>query len=311
MKKSSINLEKQLSKYEIYGRYGHYLETSGIKLPTEIWFLISIISGFALGAIVGILRLDFGILVGISAIDLMLGIPYFIAKKKVGELENSLPDALRQMATTFKAGGTYEYALKEIVNADYGLLSKQFEIVLRETQSGSTLNDALLHFAERTDSTLVKRTITIMIDAAKTGASLSTVFEEVSEDIRGIHNLVKERAAKTLMQAMFIIAAGALVAPAIFGIVLGIISFLIQISASTGIQSGKVIAGALYAQGVIETMMMVYIVAEALASSAIISTMRDGSFSKTIIYFPAILLVAYTVVNIARYMLVMVTGSVT
>ena len=150
-----------------------------------------------------------------------------------------------------------------------------------------------------------------MIDAAKTGASLTDVFEEVSEDVRSIHTIVRERAAKTLMQSMFIVAAGALVAPAIFGIVLGIISFLIQIAASTGIQTGAVIAEALYAQGVIETMMMVYIVAEALASSAMISAMRDGTFSKTIIYFPAILLVAYTIVNLARYVLILVTGTIT
>ena len=89
-------LGDKLSKYEIYGKYSNYLETAGIKLPTEVWFVVSIIAGVAVGAIIGLLRLDFGILVGISIIDLMLGMPYFIARKRVNELEAFLKN--------FKAG---------------------------------------------------------------------------------------------------------------------------------------------------------------------------------------------------------------
>ncbi|MBR9707452.1 MAG: type II secretion system F family protein [Candidatus Diapherotrites archaeon] len=280
--------------------YNRHLKRAGIKTPAPIWIGMSLGLGVLLGAIISIFAIDFGILTAIVVIDLGLGMPVFIAQKKIGQLEYDFPDALKQMSTTFKAGGTFEYALKELAAADYGELSKELEQVLREVQSGSNMNNALQNFSTRVNSKLVKRTVIIMIDASKSGAGLANVFEEVAEDMRSMNGITRERAAKTMMQALFISSAGGIIAPAIFGIVIGIINFLIAVSVSSGIQTGAVITKAQNTRGLIEVMMSFYIATEALASSAMISSMREGNFNKTVIYFPALLFVAYSVFTGAR-----------
>ena len=291
--------------------YARHLKKAGIVIRPKPWIGMSIGLSFIVFVLVSIVSLEFGLILGILILDLMLGIPYYISLGKIAALEEDLPDALRQMSTTFRAGGTYEYALKEVAIAEYKELSPEMTIVLKEVQGGANLTQALQNFADRTDSRLVKRSIAILIDATKSGAPLADVFNELSEDIQSLHYIAKQRQAKTLMQMLFIGMAGGLVAPLIFGMVTQIIAFLILVGVRTlpPDQAGVELT-ALAASAHLTFLMKFYIFAETLASAAMMSSMRTGKFTNTIIYFPVMLFIAFTAFYIGLFAMQSLLGGV-
>ncbi|PIN85022.1 MAG: hypothetical protein COV47_04440 [Candidatus Diapherotrites archaeon CG11_big_fil_rev_8_21_14_0_20_37_9] len=288
-------------------KYATYLRSAEFKVDALLWIVLSfvmsaltgIIAWFILGYTLNVAEnLQFGALIFIVMVDLLIGYPYLKAQQRIEQIEEALPDALRQMADTLKAGGTYEYALREIAMSEYGPLKKEMNEVLRKLEEGENFENALRTLTENVDSVLVKRTITIIIDSIKAGAGLANVLEKISEDVREQHRIDKERKTRTVMQAIFMFVSGAMVAPMIFGFVSTISNLLI--TASQGIADATVQLEAEEASEIIQLSIQGFILVESLATSVMISLMREGKLTKSIIYFPVLLFMAYLVYIAAK-----------
>jgi len=296
-------------KFELYEKYKEYLKQAGWKIDANIWILVSILVGVVIGLVTAVIIYFTGLPISqlmsfvffLVVADLMLGKPYLQAIKKINLIEEALPDALRQMSDTLKAGGTYEYALREISTAEHGPLTNEMNEVLRKLEEGENLENSLNWFAERVDSRLVKRSIAVITDSIKAGAGLADVLEEISDDIREMHRIDVERKARTIMQVLFIVAAGAIVTPFILGLVSTIVSFLIEAAASGLAIDPLVKAQAITTSGLITTLMQAYLIIEIVAAGIMIALMREGSANKSIIYIPILLLVAYTIYYISLF----------
>ena len=300
-------------------KYQGFLKQAGLKVDARGFIALAV----ALAIVFAVLTFFFHSVAGlfdelkifvavipIVALDLFLGYPYLKAMQRIDAIERALPEALKQMADTLNAGGTYEYALREIANAEYGPLAKEMNNVLRKLEEGENLENSLKSFSENIDSRLVSRSIIVIIDSIKAGAGLADVLEEISDDIREIYRIGQERKAKTTMQVMFMVAAGAIVAPLIFGIVSTIISFLV-VSASQGLDIGlEARAQAAAVKDLIVLLMQAYIAVEIIAVGFMLSLMRDGKMSKSIIYIPILLLLAFVCYFSAKFLSVGLFGGV-
>jgi pilus assembly protein TadC len=283
-------------------KYSDYLYKSGFKIDALLWItfslLISLISALVLFIIIpsqGFIAF----LVFIVIADLTIGYPYFMAMNRISKIEENLPDALRQMADTLKAGGTYEYALREVASSEYGPLKDEMNNVLRKLEEGENFENSLNSLSERVDSRLVKRTVTIIIDSLRAGAGLATILEQIAEDVRSVHQINRERISRTLLQVIFTAFAGSVVAPAIFGFVSTIINLLLSSARLAELDPTKIQSAAV-AGDIIMISITIYIFIEVLASSAMISLMRSGKLTKSIIYFPFLLFTAYVCFILAQ-----------
>ncbi len=225
-------------------------------------------------------------------LDLMIGYPYFLASARVDRIEADLPDVLKQFGDTLKAGGTYEYALREIAESEYGPLKKEINNVVRKLEEGENFETAFSTLSENVNSRLVKRTVTIIVDSIRAGAALADVLEDIAEDVRAMHQIHRERRARTTMQVMFMVVAGGLIAPMIFGFVSTIATTLIRASLGAVTDKSRILS-ATEAISTINLGIQIYLIAEIIASSVMMSLMREGKISKSIIYFPVLLLIAY------------------
>lgn len=286
---------------KIMQRYARYLHTAEFKIDPILWIIfsitISILAGIVTWVVTGrILGLEqnvqFGALLFLVLLDLLIGYPYLKAQQKIDQIEEALPDALRQMADTLRAGGTYEYALREIATSEYGPLRKEMNEVLRKLEEGENFENALKTLSYNIDSRLVQRTVTIIIDSVNAGAGLANVLEQISEDVRAAHRIGKERKARTVMQVIFMFAAGGAVAPMIFGFVSTVSDVLIRAAASVASTEEQTVA--VNALGTINLSIQGYLLVMSIATALMISLMRDGKMGKSIIYFPILLLIAYT-----------------
>jgi pilus assembly protein TadC len=306
-------------------KYEKYLDEINLKVDPLLWmtlsFLIALIVGIltylllqffspvtdpvqvALGTQEPPLTQSMIILVFVMffvAIDLLIGYPWIKGIQRINSIENELPEALKQMADILKAGGTYEYALREISHADFGPLTVELENVLRKLEEGENFEDSLSSLAYNVDSRLVKRSVTIIIDSVKAGAGLADVLEEIAEDIRDTNRIHHERRSQTLMQVLFMVTAGAIVTPFIFGLISTIIGFLISSSANLSGLSDEIRISATSSKQLLLYLLQIYVFVEVTASSVMISLMREGKKNKSIIYLPVLLFIGYTIFFISQ-----------
>jgi pilus assembly protein TadC len=306
-------------------KYERYLDQINLKVDPLLWmflsFLIALIIGIgtflllktlspitdpsqvALGLQEPPLTESLAIMIFVVffvALDLMLGYPYIKGVQRIDAIETELPEALKQMADILKAGGTYEYALREISHADFGPLTIELENVLRKLEEGENFEDSLSSLAYNIDSRLVKRSVTIIIDSVKAGAGLADVLEEIAEDIRDVNRINHERKSQTLMQVLFMVTAGAIVTPFIFGLISTIIGFLITASANLGGLPNEVRIEAVSSRTMLLLLLQLYIFIEVSASSVMISLMREGKKNKSIIYLPILLFIGFVIYFVSQ-----------
>ena len=286
----------------LFEKYLEHLESIKFPIHGMVWVGIALVAlaaifGFsALLFFAGTISIDFfilGIVSGVAVADLMIALPFIRSLSRIDSIEENLPEVLKQMADTLKAGGTYEYTLREVAEAGYGPLKKEIDNVLRKLEEGENFENSLRGLAENVDSRIVKRTITIIIDSVRAGAGLADILEQISEDVKALHRLSRERKARTMMQVIFIAVAGATVAPMILGFVSTIVTFLINTAG--GVATPEQLASAMSALFLINLGIQGYIIIISFFAAVMIALMRVGKLGKTFIYFPILLFIAYSI----------------
>ena len=300
--------EGKKSGFRFFASYKRMLQQARFKVKAEAWMALSITlsaaGGIGVFAAIALLHLPvspiMGLVIFLVLIDAMLGYPYLLAIRRIDEIEATLPDALKQMADTLKAGGTYEFALREIAIAEYGHLSVELESVLRKMEEGENLENSLTAFADNIDSTLIKRSVVIIIDSIKAGAGLADVLDEIADDIRAMHRIAKERVAETTMQVIFIVVAGSMIAPAILGLISTVLDLFTKSAVGLGLTKAE-IAEAVGNGQLLALLLQFYLIVEVIASGAMVALTREGKISKSIIYIPILLLIAFICYYIAAF----------
>ncbi len=278
--------------------YAWWMEFSGMKQKPSIWVSIALVAtilvGFGAWMVSSLFIHEANLLplaFALATFVLMVGLPYMKFQSIIDSIEANFSDALKQMADTLKAGDTYESALREVANSEYGRLSEEMELALRRLEEGENLDTSLKGFAARIDSKIVKRTIAIILDSVRTGASLADILDEIADDVRDYHRLKEHRKANTTMQFIFMVAAGGMIAPAIFGEINAVMKIFSAVSMQAVTEAQRLAANQV--MDFILTLIQLYIIIEVLASGIMMAIIRDGKVNKSIIYIPILLLLAF------------------
>jgi flagellar protein FlaJ len=149
---------------------------------------VSIIAGFFgfLFAYLVYLPIETSVLIGllgfIGGFMYMRQYPRMLWKKRVTEVERALPYALRHMASLLAAGVGIEEAMLSVAKSDYGVLSEEFELILRDMRTGASFEEALEKFEEKMASDNVSRVVKQILRAVKFGGNLSDILYKMAED---------------------------------------------------------------------------------------------------------------------------------
>ncbi len=179
---------------------------------------------------------------------LEMGIPYFIlvlimpagyylpimhasAMKKKRELSvrSDMPFYIDLLALSVEAGLDLFQAIQKIVDKAEGtdsVLADELSIVLKDVQIGSSKEQALKELAERLDMSEMTSFVAVLIDAGKSGAPISKVLQDQSNQMRLERFVRAEKAGAKASQAM-LIPMVLLIVPAVLIMVLSpvILSF--------------------------------------------------------------------------------------
>jgi pilus assembly protein TadC len=273
----------------IYRNYKEIVEFVGIKIPPNILLILmaaAVVVAFLVGAM---FDLTLAILLSVLFFDIGLGLPFYLADRKVDSIESRLPDVLHHIGTTLKTGGTIEVALREVSRINYGPITDGLKTMLREINEGKTFEDAFSDFALISRSTLLKKCAVIIIAARRAGGGLLDTLVAMAEDVRALHRLKRERKTKTFMQFLFIIVAGCFIAPFIFGIVKSVLEILMKVGGTVAIAEASELLKSF------DFLFKSYLIIASALTILCAVQVREGAASKSIVYIPIGVLVTYII----------------
>ena len=278
-----------ISAFLIY----HFSVTFGITWTTillsiaTLWLLVFAVILFALWVIFYI------------AVDLK------IFKRKV-DIEDVLPDYLQLTASNIKAGMTIDRALWYAVRPRFGVLAKEIETVAKETMRGEDLKIALRKFADKYDSVLLKRSISLLIEGIEAGGEIGDLLDKIAVNVQENKIMKKEMSANVTTYIIFITVSTVLAAPILFalsGILIQVVTNLGSSLSDAGFAATTSgIALSFSSSGIsyndFRVFAIVSLIITSFFSAIIISTIKSGNAKFGLRYIPI-----FTAVTVSLFLI--------
>jgi pilus assembly protein TadC len=256
-----------------------------------------------------------GILAGVSlalyvAVLSLIDLRIYNRTKSVEEV---LPDFLQLTATNVRAGMTIDRALWLAIRPRFGILAKEIETVAKEVMSGSELTDSLKRFADKYESTILKRSISLLIEGINAGSEIGELLNRTSQNIQEVRTIQKEMSANVTSYSIFITFAAIVAAPVLMALSKQLIIIVTGVTSHIGPLPSQGVGLALSTVGISAGDFRMFAIIStcitALCSSFIIAIINKGNIKEGINYVPSFLLVAIALYLLAEKILgVLLTG---
>lgn len=169
------------------------LRRADLKLQVAEFLLIAVglsVGGIVLGWLID--RALFGTLMG----ALGAALPFIYLNRRVVKrrrmLENQLADALSLIANSLRSGYSFLQAMDVVAKESPPPISKEFEMVLRETRVNIPIEEALQNLVARVQSEDLDLTVTAMLIQRQVGGNMAEVMDNIAGTIRDRAKLATE-----------------------------------------------------------------------------------------------------------------------
>lgn len=144
----------------------------------------------------------FSPLIAISLIvgSLQFWIDLFRENRRQKEIEEQFLEFVRNLVGTVRSGITIPKSIIHVSKEDYGALSPYVKKLANQISWGVPTVDALLVFAKDTKNKVVKRSISIVIEATRSGGNMVDVLQAVTDSVIELKKIKEERRSATYSQ---------------------------------------------------------------------------------------------------------------
>jgi len=91
-------------------------------------------------------------------------------------VDEHLPDLFRSIVQARETGMSLPQAFEEASKRDYGSLTKELKKMVTQMHWGMLFDEAFQAFGKRVDTTLMRRTVPLVIEASRSGGHVERVF---------------------------------------------------------------------------------------------------------------------------------------
>jgi len=246
-----------------------------IFILTILFSFLSILFNFDLFlAIVFATAIPPGVLVGYIT---------FQVEKRRENIEKAAPDFLRQLASMLRVGLSFENSMDDLSKYGSGPLYDEIRRAVIEIRMGRDFDETILSMSQRLNSNNLDKTFKIILEGRKSGGGLADIIDDVSEDLRVILSLKRERKASVMMAIMFLVISAAIAAPFALGMIGIYSSFMVSLG-----KGSELIETAIIAAGS-------YIIIHSILAGLLIGLIMYGDFKKGIKFSIPLTIVAYSV----------------
>jgi archaeal flagellar protein FlaJ len=117
--------------------------------------------------------------------------------RRINRLEAEFPAMIRDISLSVKSGMTPEAAMSLAARGEYGALTPAIKQIDNMISWGVSFEDALLYFAKKYPTSLIRRTVFTLIEASRMGGQLGEILEGVATDAEETKALEKRRSSET------------------------------------------------------------------------------------------------------------------
>ena len=172
----------------------------GVFLKNMIYIVVgALLSVFIILAIFSMLNIirfgetsDF-VIMGVLSSTAVYGFYDYFRLKKIREIDKRIPDFLRDLAESRRAGMTFTRAIMLASKGEYGALTGEIKKMAQQISWGCSISEALETFAKRVNTPLAKRAASLINEASRSGGSVSEILIAAARDTREIQEVKAER----------------------------------------------------------------------------------------------------------------------
>ena len=215
---SNIIPEKYLSKLQEFLLSGAIFTDASKVLAILIIFLLA--SEFVLTLTITMLNFPLSVL--ILPLFVFPGLFTYIIvqqERRAQEIEKTAPDFLRQLSSMLQVGLSFENAMDDMSQYGEGPLYEEMRRTIIEIRMGRNFDESWRAMSKRLKSRELERIFAIILDGRKSGSSISKVLADVSDDLRDLMALKRERKSAVMMSVMFLLISAIIATPFAIGMV--------------------------------------------------------------------------------------------
>jgi len=146
---------------------------------------------------------DFMVFGVLSAIGPIGFYNHMMAKRKK-EVEDQLPDFLREISSSTGSGMTVFDAIKSASKGDHGRLTPELQKMSAQLSWGISVSEALNNLAKRINTDIVKRMVITVNKALEIGGNTSSVFNAAAREIDQAKRVEEQRKVEMSMYSIVI-----------------------------------------------------------------------------------------------------------
>jgi len=158
------------------------------------------LTGFSEDAISGVDLLVFGVLLAIGPV----GFYNHLKTKKKKDIEDQLPDFLREISSSTASGMTVFDAIQSVSKGEHGRLTPELQRISSQLSWGISVKDALNNFAKKINTNSVKRMVITINKALEIGGNTSAVFDAAAREMDQAKRVEQQRKAEMSMYSIVI-----------------------------------------------------------------------------------------------------------
>ena len=247
--------------------------------------VLSLLEIFTLGS-----PADFLVLALLSGTGIY-GMYEYMNARRIYKIDAVFPDFVRDLAESRRAGMTFTKAIMFAAKGNYGILTEEIRKISQQVSWGSSVNDALQDFSKRVHTKSIRRTISLIIEASRSGGNVAEVLDIAAKDAREIKMLEAERKAN-MSSYVVVIYVGMFVFLAIIMILN--LSFIPAMtgSGSQGLAGIMGSGGSIDAQNVTVVFYFATLI-QGLGSGLVAGVFEDGNISSSVKHVFVMVLISW------------------
>ncbi len=250
------------------------------------------------------------ILLGVYLVSLLVVFLYFDYKvyQRTKEIEEVLPEFLQLTSSNISAGMTIDRALWFAVRPKFGVLAKEIEEVAKSTIAGEDLEKALLDFANKYDSDVLKESVNLLIEGMHAGGEIGFLVNQIASNMQDMRLMKKEISSSVTTYVIFITVAAIVAAPILLALSGQLLVVISSITAGLDMSSGGTgsffsldLSGDSISLGDFRIFSFVMLFFSSFFSSLIIGVIRKGVAKEGLKYFVPYIAVSYALYILADF----------
>jgi len=113
--------------------------------------------------------------------------------KRQKEIEEKFLEFIRNLVEAVKTGISIPKGVLQVSDKDYGALTPYIKKLAYQIEWGIPMHNSLIIFSNDTENAVIKRSISIIIEADQSGGNISDILQSVSTSVVNIKKIKEER----------------------------------------------------------------------------------------------------------------------